>query len=287
MAELDLIGTCEKPLAVITGAAGGMGRAVARRLGARYRLVLADVQADPVETLREALTEEGYDVALAAVADIGSRPSVDDLATTVARTGTLGTIVHTAGLSPALADWPRIVHVNLAGTANVLDAFLPLAVPGSSVICLASVAAHTFPASPEVDALLDDPTQPGLAARLEPLLRGLDVDGTEFSFAVKAYGASKRGVIRMVERRAGDWAQRGARIVSISPGTVLTPMGRAEHEANPLAAAAANVTPLRRRGMPTDIAAAADFLASDLAGYITGTDLRVDGGIVAARTHSA
>jgi NAD(P)-dependent dehydrogenase (short-subunit alcohol dehydrogenase family) len=284
---LDLIGTCEKPLAVVTGAAGGIGRAVARRLGARYRLVLADVAADPVGALRDALVEEGYDVAIAAVADIGSRHSVDDLAAEVARTGTLGTVVHTAGLSPALADWQRIVEVNLTGTAHVLDAFLQLAVPGSSVVCLASVAAYTFPASPEADALLDDPYQPDLTARLEPLLRRLDVDGTEFSFAVKAYGASKRGVIRLVERRAGDWARRGARIVSISPGTVLTPMGRAEHEANPLAAAAANVTPLRRRGMPADIAAAADFLTSDLAGYITGADLRVDGGIVAARTHGA
>lgn len=279
----DLVGTWEKPLAVITGAAGGMGRAIARRLGARYRLVLADVAG--VTELRDALVEEGYDVALATVADVGDRGSVERLAAAVDEVGTLGTVVHTAGLSPALADWERIVHVNLAGTAHVLDAFLPLARPGGSVICLASVAAHTFVTSPEIDALLDDPYAPDLTTRLGPLLG--DTATTGFSYKVRAYGASKRGTLRLVERRVRDWAQQGARIVSISPGTVLTPMGRREHEANPLAAATADVTPLRRRGTPTDIAAAVDFLASDLAGYITGTDIRVDGGIVAARTHGA
>lgn len=279
----NLVGTWEKPLAVITGAAGGLGRAIARRLGARYRLVLVDVREDSVAELREALVEEGYDVALATVADVGDRDSVDRLAATVAEVGTLGTVVHTAGLSPALADWERIVHVNLTGTAHVLDAFLPLAGSGSSAVCFASVAAHTFPASPEVDAILDDPYTVDLTTRLGPLLG--DTAETEFFYKVRAYGASKRGVVRLVERRVRDWAERGARIVSVSPGTVITPMGRREHEANPLAAATADVTPLRRRGAPTDIAAAVDFLTSDLASYITGTDIRVDGGIVAARTH--
>lgn len=287
MADLDLVGTWEKPLAVITGAAGGMGRAIARRLGARYRLVLVDVREDAVAGLQDALTEEGYDVALAMVADVGSRDSVAGLAATVAGTGTLGTVVHTAGLSPSLADWTQIVHVNLVGTAYVLDAFLPLAVPGSSVICFASVAAYTFPASAGIDALLDDPYAKDLATRLGPLLEPLDVEKTEFSYKVRAYGASKRGVIRLVEHRVRDWAERGARIVSISPGTVVTPMGRREDEANPIAAATASVTPVQRRGMPSDIAAAADFLASDLASYITGSDIRVDGGIVAARMHGA
>ncbi|MET7335436.1 SDR family oxidoreductase [Nonomuraea sp. NPDC005650] len=282
--DLDLIGTWEKPLAVITGAGGGIGRAIARRLGARYRLVLVDVRQDAVADLRGALTEEGYDVALATVADVGDRDSVERLVETVASSGTLGTLVHTAGLSPSMAAWTRIVHVNLVGTAHVLDAFLPLAHPGGSAICFASVAAYTFPASPQADALLDDPYAPDLMTRLGPVLEHIDADKSEFSYKVHAYGASKRGVIRMVERRVRDWAERGARIVSISPGTVLTPMGRREHEANPLATATANVTPLRRRGAPTDIAATVDFLASDLASYITGSDIRVDGGIVAART---
>ena len=284
---LDLIGTWERPLAVITGSAGGIGRAVARRLGARYRLVLVDVREDLVAGLGDSLTEEGYDVALATVVDVGSTASVEELAAAVSTAGILGTIVHTAGVSPALADWATIIHVNLVGTANVLDAFLSLAGPGSSAICLASTAAYPFPTTPEIDAVLDDPDADDLIQRLEPLLRPLDVEHSEFSFGIRAYGASKRGVIRLVEGRVGDWAERGARIVSISPGTVSTPMARAENDANPRAAATVNITPLRRWGSPTDIASAADFLSSDLASYITGTDVRVDGGIVAARTRES
>ena len=92
-------------------------------------------------------------------------------------------------------------------------------------------------------------------------------------------------MLRLVERTAVQWAARGARVVSVSPGPTLTPMGRAELAGNPLAVAAASATPLGPVGRPADIAAAVDFLTSDSAGYITGCDLRVDGGTVAARLH--
>ncbi|HLI36032.1 MAG TPA: SDR family oxidoreductase [Streptosporangiaceae bacterium] len=284
---MDLIGTSRKPLAVITGAYGGTGRAVARRLGARYRLVLAGRDEAKVARLSESLVEEGYDVALAVTADVASRQGVKHLAAATAEAGTLGTLVHTAGLSPALADWQTVVTVNLTGTALLLDAFLPLAEPGSCAVCIGSVAAHTFSSSPAIDALLDDPHASDLPQKLAYHLREPCSQQTGYPFAVRVYGASKRGVLRLVERSAGEWAARGARIVSVSPGTIVTPMGRAELAANPLAAAAASVTPLRRLGMPADIAAAVDFLASDSASYITGCDLRVDGGIVAARLHPA
>ncbi|WP_248832811.1 SDR family oxidoreductase [Frankia sp. Mgl5] len=284
---MNLIGTSRKSLAVITGAYGGTGRAVARRLGVRYRLVLSGRNEVALAALHDSLTEEGYDIALSVATDVASPDSVQRLAAAVGEAGTLGTLVHTAGLSPALAGPRTIVEVNLRGTAHLLDAFLPLAVPGSSAVCIGSVAAHTFSSSAEVDAVLDDPHAGGLAVELERLLLAADPNPTPYFFAVRAYGASKRGVLRLVERSAGAWAERGARILSVSPGTVLTPMGRQEMAANPLAAAAAEVTPLRRLGMPADIAAAIDFLVSDSASYITGCDLRVDGGIVAARRHPA
>jgi NAD(P)-dependent dehydrogenase (short-subunit alcohol dehydrogenase family) len=270
-------------LAVITGAYGGTGRAVARRLGARYRLVLAGRDETAVARLHESLVEEGYDVALAVTADVTSERSVKHLAAVTADAGPLGALVHTAGLSPALAAWESVVTVNLVGTALLLDAFLPLAEPGSSAVCIGSLAAHTLPASAAVDALLDDPYADDLIPKLEALLR--EADQTGYAFAVRAYGASKRGVLRLVERSVGEWARRGARIVSVSPGIIVTPMGRTEMAANPIAAAAADITPLRRLGRPADIAAAVDFLVSDSASYITGCDLRIDGGIVAARLH--
>jgi NAD(P)-dependent dehydrogenase (short-subunit alcohol dehydrogenase family) len=282
---MDLIGTSPRPLAVITGAYGGTGRAVARRLGARYRLVLSGRHEPSVTRLRESLEEEGYDVAAAVATDITSRRDVERLAGTAAGAGVLGALVHTAGLSPVQAPWETVVAVNLTGSALLLDAFGPLARPGSVAVCLGSSAAYTIPVSPVVDALLDDPRADDLIPKLETLLREPGVAQEGYGFAVRAYGASKRGLLRLVERAAVEWAGRGARVVSVSPGPLLTPMGRAELAANPLAVAAASATPLGRLGRPSDIAAAVDFLASDSASYITGCDLRVDGGSVAARLH--
>ena len=282
---MDLIGTNPRTLAVITGAYGGTGRAVARRLGARYRLVLAGRDEAKVAGLSESLVEEGYDVALAVTADVTSRQNVKHLAAATAEAGTLGALVHTAGLSPVQAPWETVVAVNLTGTALLLDAFGPLARPGTVAVCIGSSAAYTIPVSAEVDALLDDPCADDLITMLEALLREPCSSQTRYSFAVRAYGASKRGMLRLVERTAVEWARRGARVLSVSPGPTLTPMGRAELAANPLAVAAASATPLGPVGRPADIAAAVDFLASDSAGYITGCDLRVDGGTVAARLH--
>ena len=282
---MDLVGTSPKTLAVITGAYGGTGRAVARRLGARYRLVLAGRDEAKVAGLSESLVEEGYDVALVVTADVTSRQNVKHLAAATADAGTLGALVHTAGLSPVQAPWETVVAVNLTGTALLLDAFGPLARPGTVAVCIGSSAAYTIPVSAEVDALLDDPCADDLITKLEALLREPCSSQTRYSFAVRAYGASKRGMLRLVERTAVEWARRGARVVSVSPGPTLTPMGRAELAANPLAVAAASATPLGPVGRPADIAAAVDFLASDSASYITGCDLRVDGGTVAARLH--
>ena len=270
-------------LAVITGAYGGTGRAVARRLGARYRLVLTGRDQPRIARLWKDLEEEGYDVAAAVTADITSERGVSELAATAAEAGVLGAVVHTAGLSPVQAPWETVLSVNLTGTALLLSAFGPLAGPGSVAVCLGSSAAYTIPVPPAADALLDDPCAADLIPKLEAVLRESAPEQEGYGFAVRAYGASKRGLLRLVERTAVQWAEAGARVVSVSPGPTLTPMGRAELAANPLALAAASATPLSRLGRPADIAAAVDFLTSDSAGYITGCDLRVDGGTVAAR----
>jgi NAD(P)-dependent dehydrogenase (short-subunit alcohol dehydrogenase family) len=280
---MGLTGTSPKTLAVVTGAYGGVGRAVARRLGARYRLLLAGRDQSRIVRLGEDLTEEGYDVAAAVSADVTSGPSLAELAAAAAEAGVLGALAHTAGLSPVQAPWETVVSVNLTGTALLLAAFRPLAGPGAVAVCLGSSAAYTIPVSPAVDALLDDPLAADLIPRLEALLRETGGEQPGYGFAVRAYGASKRGMLRLVERTAVDWAGRSARVVSVSPGPTLTPMGRAELAANPLAVAAASATPLGPVGRPSDIAAAVDFLTSDSAAYITGCDLRVDGGTVAAR----
>ena len=156
-----------------------------------------------IARLREDLEEEGYDVAAAVTADITSERGVAELAATAAEAGVLGAVVHTAGLSPVQAPWETVVSVNLTGTALLLSAFGPLAGPGSVAVCLGSSAAYTIPVPPAADALLDDPCAADLIPKLEAVLRESAPEQEGYGFAVRAYGASKRGLLRLVERDSG------------------------------------------------------------------------------------
>ena len=266
----------EESVAVITGACGGMGKACSRLLGRRYRLILADLGAERVEAEAETLRDAGYDVPAAIACDVGKPDDVCALAATVAGIGALGTLVHTAGLSPAFAEWQRILQVNAIGTALLLDAFLPQAKIGSVAICVASMAGYWFTSDQEMDAILDEPLAQDFMTRLEPLARSVCMNDSPFGTV--AYAISKYAVIRMCEQRVANWAASGARIVSISPGAVYTTMGKKETEEGTAGNAMLAMTPIGRWGTPMDVANLVDFLASGLAGFITGCDLRIDGG---------
>jgi len=245
-----------------------MGAAVARSLaGRRRRLILADRNGAAAAAVADCLgnSVESTDC------DIGDAAAVEDL---VLRAGPVGALIVTAGLSPNMADGTKIVDVNLVATARLLTAFEPQLGPGSVGICFASMAAHSLPADPAVDALLDDPDSPLLFEKLDRL--GL------LSHSGLAYAISKRGVVRLVEHRAKAWGERGARLVSISPGVIDTPMGRLEADHEPAIAGMVRDSALSREGSPCEVAAVVEFLISDLASFITGTDVLVDGGAVAA-----
>ena len=97
-----------------------------------------------------------------------------------------------------------------------------------------------------------------------------------------AYSLAKYGVIRLCQREASAWGARGARIVSLSPGIIQTPMGQQEFDQQPMMATLVAQTPLKRMGQPEEIAAAAAFLLSADASFITGCDMLVDGGVTGA-----
>jgi NAD(P)-dependent dehydrogenase (short-subunit alcohol dehydrogenase family) len=245
-----------------------MGVAVAALLAPRGPLLLADRDLDAASRVAADL---GGDVR-AIACDITDQTSVDAL---VEATGRLGALVLTAGLSPNMGTGAEILDVNLVGTDRVVRAFERILQPGSVAVCFSSMSAHMMPPSPEVDALVDNPEDPGLVDGLAAM--GL-VDHTGI-----AYTVSKRGVIRLVERRAGVWGASGARLVSLSPGVIDTPMGRLEDANEPAMAEMVATSALRREGRPEEIAAVAAFLASDAASFITGTDILVDGGVIARR----
>lgn len=270
---------------VVTGAAGAMGGACARALGAGTDvLLLTDIDEGRLATAAVEIERAGGVAVHPFVADLGVPAAVAELARRAAELGELHALVHTAGLSPTMAGWQEILRVDLAGVAQLLDAFLPSVVPGSVAVCLASIAGHMGAFDPAMDALLDDASAPDLDARYRAM------SGTEPDPGA-TYRLAKRGVIRLCERAAVTWGSRGGRVVSLSPGLIDTEMGRLELRHHPIKKLMVETTPVGAgRGDDTtvlpgrtdDIAAAVTFLCSDAASFVSGCDLRVDGGLVAA-----
>jgi NAD(P)-dependent dehydrogenase (short-subunit alcohol dehydrogenase family) len=251
---------------VITGGAGGMGLASARRLAATGAVLLADVSQSALEIASTALNAEGI-AAETVVCDVSAE---NDIAATVAAVGNrrLGALVHVAGLrlADSIAD---IFRVNVSGTRMLLDQFEAILQPGSIGICIGTLAAHTaHSVVPEIDALLQggisDEALTALAATTE-----------------QAYPLSKRAVLKMVEQRAKRWGLKGARLLSLSPGLIATPRGLAIMD-NPAIVNLLKASAIERLGYPDEIATVVEFLASESAAYITGTDILVDGGMLAA-----
>src|SRR5690606_18510621 len=259
-----------QPLAVVVGA-GGMGTAIARRLGQHYRVLLTDLNAERLEAVATTLRDEGSQISTV-VCDVTDPQSVAGLAAAVAEQGPLRVLAHVAGLSPSMADWRTILKVNLVGPRLVLDALLPHAQPGAAAILIASLAAHVMAPSEAVLQVLADPLAPDLLDKVERAHSG-DMSPT------MAYVYSKNELVRIAQRETWAWGQRGARIVSLSPGLIATPMGALEFKNQPAKYEMLANTPLARQGGMLEIADAVEFLASDRASFISGIDLLVDGGL--------
>ncbi|HEY5759765.1 MAG TPA: SDR family oxidoreductase [Steroidobacter sp.] len=280
----------DRRLAVVTGGCGGMGIACARQFGGSHDLVLTDISAERLSQTQAQLRDEGHIVRACVTGDLADPDVIGELMQTIDSHGRLGVLIHTAGVSSGMAEWQRILRTNVIGTRLLLGAIEPRLSMGSVGVLIASVAGHLAPADREVDALLasNTPTDELLGKMEQHLQRLAAAQGQNGSFVYSglsgpAYGVSKRATIREAALRSAAWAEKGARIVSISPGIIWTPMGRYEVEHGQAASIVLAQTALHRWGTTMDIARAAEFLASDDASFITGTDLRIDGGMVPVR----
>jgi NAD(P)-dependent dehydrogenase (short-subunit alcohol dehydrogenase family) len=256
-------------VAIVTGAAGGIGSPCANRLaGEGWPLLLCDLDRDHIERVAQPLRAAGttVDVLAADVAD----PDFPGQLLAAVGGRTIGALIHTAGLSPTLADAARIWNVNYVATERLVAAVLPMMAEGSCAVLTSSSSAYMVK-SAEVDAAI------------AKLMTG---DGSAIEKMVMtpqgAYPISKRAVIALVARESTPFGKRRARIVSVAPGLIDTGMGRAEMSASPQARVMLERTPLQRPGIGDEIASVAVFLCSPQASYISGCDIKVDGGMLAA-----
>lgn len=260
--------------AVITGGTGGMGLATAKMLGRDHRIVLADLNQQRIDQAVAELRAEGID-ASGQVCDIADRASVEALLDAATAGGHVRAVVHTAGISPQMGTAEKVATINGTGTVHVTQAYLARVREGDVLVNVASMAGHQLPG-------MLVPTRAFRKAESDPAaFEKAIVKRAGIAKKMKsglAYAISKTFVIWYVRQKAAAFGAKGARIVSVSPGNFDTAMGRLEkdHGGQEMMKTAA----IKRFGKPEEIAAVLAFAASEAAGYLTGVDILVDGGVI-------
>lgn len=266
----------KKDVVVVIGA-GGIGTAIARRQAVGKTLLLADFNETTLDAAAAELRGASYVVETRKV-DVASRDSVQALAAAAAKSGNVMQVINTAGLSPNMAPVDQLLAVDLYGSALVFDEFEKVIASGGAGLVVSSMAGHMMPAlPPEQDhALAYTPADELLAL---PFLQPDAVPNT-----LVAYMIAKRANILRVQAAAMTWGQRGARVNSISPGIIVTPLAQheLESEIGDICRGMVAASPSGRMAPPDEIATAAAFLLGPDSTFITGSDLLIDGGVIAA-----
>lgn len=265
-----------KNVIVVIGA-GSIGQAIARKVSTGKHVLLADLRQDNVDAVAQILSDAGFEVSTATV-DVSSRKSVHALVQTATAIGTITGVIHAAGVSPTQATPVTILKVDLYGTALVLEEFGNVIAPGGAGVVIASQSGHRLPAlTPEQNrALATTPTDELLAL---PMLQPDQVTDPLY-----AYQLSKRGNSLRVMDEAVRWGKRGARVNTISPGIICTPLARDEL-AGPRGEGYRRMIELSaagRIGTPDEVGAVAALLMGPDGTFITGSDFLMDGGVTAA-----
>lgn len=256
---------------------GSIGQAIARRVGVGKQLLLADLREANAEAAAEVLGNAGYQTHTTSV-DVASRQSVQALVEKATALGRVMGVIHAAGVSPSQASPEVILAVDLYGTALVLEAFGKVIAAGGSAVVIASQSGHRLgPLTAEQnEALALTPADQLLSL---PFLQVDQVKGS-----LHAYQLSKRGNALRVMAEAVRWGKRGARVNSISPGIVITPLAKDELS-GPRGEGyrrMIELCPVGRAGTPDEVGAVAALLMGAEGTFITGSDFLMDGGVTSA-----
>jgi NAD(P)-dependent dehydrogenase (short-subunit alcohol dehydrogenase family) len=257
--------------------AGSIGQAIVRRVGAGKHILLADLNQENNQAAAKTLSEAGFVVSTSSV-DVSSRPSVHALVETATKIGSITGLIHAAGVSPSQASPTTILKVDLYGTAVVLEEFGNVISEGGSAVVIASQSGHRLPAltTQQNKALATTPT--------DELLSLSFLQPSQVTDSLHAYQLSKRGNSLRVMAEAVRWGKRGARVNTISPGIIITPLAKDEMD-GPRGDGyrrMIKISAVGRAGTPDEVGVVGALLMGPDGAFITGSDFLMDGGVTAA-----
>jgi len=257
--------------------AGSIGQAIARRVGAGKHILLADLRQENNEAAAKTLSEAGFAVSTQVV-DISSRASVQSLVEAALAIGNITGLIHAAGVSPSQATPATILKVDLYGTALVLELFGNVIANGGAGVVIASQSGHRLP------ALMQDQNKALAMAPTEDLLGLSFLQPDHVKDSLHAYQLSKRGNSLRVMAEAIRWGKRGARVNTISPGIIITPLAKDELN-GPRGDGyrkMIEISAVGRAGTPDEVGTLGALLMGTEGAFITGSDFLMDGGVTAA-----
>lgn len=270
-----------KDVMLLTGA-GQIGMAIARRMGYGMKIVIGDKNINNAQSISATMNKAGFDTE-AIEMDLSSRESINNMIAEAQKYGDITMMVNAAGVSPSQASIEAILKVDLYGTAVLLEEVGKVIVKGGTGVTISSQSGHRMPAlTPEQDRLLATiPTEELLSL---PILQPENIENT-----LHAYQMAKRCNVKRVMAEAVKWGERGARINSISPGIIVTPLAidefngpRGDFYKNMFAKC-----PAGRPGTADEVANVAELLMRPQGAFITGADFLIDGGATASYFYGA
>ena len=261
---------------VVIGA-GSIGQAIARRVSAGKHVLLADVRLESAKAAAEVLTNDGFEVSTATV-DISSRESIHALVLAATKIGEVTGVIHAAGVSPSQASPATILKVDLFGTAVLLEELGNVIARGGSGVVIASQSGHRLGALTAEQDMALATTPP------EQLLSLPFLQPDQVKDSLHAYQLAKRGNSLRVMAEAVRWSKRGARINTISPGIIITPLAHDELT-GPRGEGYRQMVercPVGRAGTPDEVGNVGALLMGPDGAFITGSDFLMDGGVTAS-----
>lgn len=265
-----------KNVMILTGA-GQIGMAIARRMGYGKKIFIGDKKMENARTISVIMNEAGFDTE-ALEMDLSSRESIRNLIAEAQKAGPITMLVNAAGVSPSQAPIEAILKVDLYGTDVLLEEVGKVIAPGGVGVTISSQSGHRMPAlTPEEDEQL-------ACTPTEELLKLDFFQPENIHDTLHAYQLAKRCNEKRVMAEAVKWGEKGARINSISPGIIVTPLALDEFN-GPRGDFYKNMfakCPAGRPGTADEVANVAELLMSDKGAFITGADFLIDGGATAS-----